>query len=203
MQYCRRAGVFSTARVIGNQTMHDAPAFGPLRSAMCARSKSRPARGATGRVGCDTGVDEAPVPDAGSTHCFSRPSVAAAHAADVVAVGVELANPAAAAIAVIVVAIIRGDRAADHGGADQTGSDGPAGAERLGFGCGGGGRDAAGNGKGGESERGNSGLDRHEKLHPVERGPAWSECPVGRGLFKFGSGATALIRGNEHYFLIT
>src|SRR4051812_1291237 len=77
---------------------------------------------------------------------FSRSSVVAgANAADVVAVGVELANEAAAAIAVIVVTVVRGgDRRADDGGTDQAGADTPA--QTLGFGLRGGGRDAAGDG---------------------------------------------------------
>ena len=109
--------------------------------------------GTAGRVGCGTGVDEAPVPDAGSTiRAFSSESlprtrsgvdagsreenasnenpsrrssvIAGANAAHVVAIGIELTNPAAAAIAVIVVAVVAGgDRAADHGGADETGSN--------------------------------------------------------------------------------
>src|SRR6266704_2898 len=114
---------------------------------------------------------------------FSRSVVAGANPADEIAVGVELTNPAAAAIAAIVVAVIAGgDRAADHGGADETGSDAPA--EALGFGLGGAGGDAAGNGKSSEGKRGNSGLDRHRKLYPVERGPWWSACPLDGALSK-------------------
>jgi hypothetical protein len=52
--------------------------------------------------------------------------VAATNAAHVVAVSIELANPAAAAIAAMVVAVVRSDRAADYGGADETGPDTPA-----------------------------------------------------------------------------
>jgi hypothetical protein len=70
--------------------------------------------------------------------------IAGADAAHVTAVGVELANPAAAAIAVVVVAIVSGDRAADHGGADEAGSNAPA--EAPGFRLGGGGSDGAGDG---------------------------------------------------------
>src|SRR6266852_1437430 len=79
--------------------------------------KVDPPGGTTGRVGCGTGVDEAPVPDAESTTNSGRSSVAAGtHAAHVVAVSVELANPAAAAIAVVIVAVIAGgDCGADDG----------------------------------------------------------------------------------------
>src|ERR1700731_2569302 len=132
--------------------------------------------------------------DAGSL--LSRSSVVAAtKAADVVAVGIELANPAAAAIAVIVIAIVRSDRAADHGGADEACSDAPAEAGTLGFRLGGGGSHAAGDGKCGEGESGNSGLDRHEKLRPVERGRSGSARPVGRSLFESGSNARREILG--------
>src|SRR5580692_8372556 len=64
----------------------------------------------------------------------SRSSViAGADAADVIAVSVELANPAAAAIAAIVITVVaRSDRAADHGGSDETGADAPAKAETMG-----------------------------------------------------------------------
>src|SRR4030081_1919410 len=96
--------------------------------------------------------------------------VAGTNAAHVVAVGVELANPAAAAIAAIVVAVVRSDRAADYGGADETGPDTPAEAGTPGFCLGGGGSEAAGDGKCSEGESGNFGFDRHEKLHPVACG---------------------------------
>src|ERR1700687_2253885 len=92
---------------------------------------------------------------------LSRSSViAATNAAHVVAVGVELANPAAAPIAVIIIAVVGGDRAADHGCADQTGSDAPAEAETLGFRLVGGGSHAAGDGKCGQCESGNFGFER-------------------------------------------
>src|SRR5712672_3576644 len=56
--------------------------------------------------------------------------IAGADAAHVVAVSVELANPAAAAIAVAIGAVAAGgDRAADDGGADDAGSNAPAGAK--------------------------------------------------------------------------
>jgi hypothetical protein len=103
--------------------------------------KADPPRGGDREGRVRHGVDEAPVPDAGSTigafssevdtgsreenapnrNRFSRSLVVAgAHATHEVAVGIELANPAAAAITAIVVAIGRGDRAADHGGANET-----------------------------------------------------------------------------------
>src|ERR1700704_7050341 len=113
---------------------------------------------------------------------LSRSSVvvAATNAAHVVAVTVELANPAAAAIAAMVVAVVRSDRAADYGGADETGPDTPAEARTSGLCLGGGGSEAAGDGKCSEGESGNFGFDRHEKLHPVAcarlvRMPSWTE----------------------------
>ena len=83
--------------------------------------KVDPPGGTTGRVGFGTEVDEAPVPDANPREAFevvwseepllkqqpSQPKksvTAGTHAAHVIAVSVELANPAAAAIAVMVVA---------------------------------------------------------------------------------------------------
>ena len=166
------------------------------------------------------GVDEAPVPDAGSTiRAFSSENqsriwiagwgtgsrqesasnqaplsrasvVAGAHAADVIAERVELANPAAAAITIVVVAVIGGDRAADDRGSDEACANAPAPAERLGLSLRGGGRDRAGNGERGKSESGNPGLDRHDKLHPVEAVPLWSACIFGRRLFDSGSNRT-------------
>ena len=57
-------------------------------------------------------------------------------------------------------------------------------AERLGLSLRGGGRDRAGNGERGEGKSGNPGLDRHEKLHPVEAAPLWSACHLGRRRFR-------------------
>jgi hypothetical protein len=48
--------------------------------------------------------------------------------------------------------------------------------EAMGFSLGGGGRDAAGDSEGNDSESGNPGLDRHGILHPVENGPLWAAC---------------------------
>jgi hypothetical protein len=69
--------------------------------------------------------------DAGSISLSRSSVVAGANAAHVIAVGVELANPAAAAIAVIIVTVViitvvGGDGAADDRGADEAGSDAPA-----------------------------------------------------------------------------
>jgi len=91
-------------------------------------------------------VDEAPVSDAGSTTSENFRSVAAADSADVVAIGVELAHPAAVAVAVIRIGIAGGDCAPDHGGADKAGTDAPApaGVEAMGLGRRDGGSNAAG-----------------------------------------------------------
>ena len=105
---------------------------------------------------------------------------AGTHAADIVAVSVELADVAAAAIAVGVVAVIAGgDRAANDGGADEAGSNAPTPAETLGFGLRGGGCDSAGNGERGEGEGGNPGLDRQRgsilmQAAIVVRMPSWT-----------------------------
>src|SRR5882757_7731528 len=108
--------------------------------------------------------------------------IAGADAAHVVAVSVELANPAAAAIAVSVVAVVAGgDRAADHGGADDAGSNAPAKAERFCIGLMRRGSERAYGHESGESEGGDFGLDRHGKLHPVEGGPLWSACQLDEG----------------------
>src|SRR5258708_2486332 len=77
----------------------------------------------------------------------------------------------------VVTVVAGGDGSADNRGADEAGSNAPA--ERLGLRLGGG-SDRAGNGKGGESESGELGLDRHGSLHPVlsgHRGPhaSWTE----------------------------
>src|SRR6185437_10327820 len=96
---------------------------------------------------------------------FGRRSVAVVHTADVAAVGVELADPAAVTVAVI--GIGSGgcrDRTADDGGADA-----PTQATR--FGGSGGGGNAAGDGQCGDSESGNLGLDRHD-LTPSGSGRA-------------------------------
>src|SRR5258708_17015587 len=95
---------------------------------------------------------------------FSRSSVviAGADEADVIAISVELANPAAAAIAVGVVAVVGSDRAADHGGAKKAGSDAPGeAAATAGLCMGGGGSKAAGDGKCGQRKGCNFGFDRH------------------------------------------
>ena len=126
-----------------------------------AARKGDPPGGTTGRVGCGTGWMRRPcrtqiherkhfqskrssvcsLENASQTETkLSRSifsisiSTAGTHAAHVVAVSVELADPAAAAIAVVVVAVVAGgDRAADNRGADETGSNAPAPAERLGL----------------------------------------------------------------------
>ena len=111
-------------------------------------------------------------------------SVAAPHDADIVAERVEPTNPAAAMITVIFVIgvrVARGDGAADDGGAKQAGTDTPAVMEAMGFGGRGGGCDAAGDGKRGNGESGNLGLDRHHDLHPgdavfVVRMHDWTEA---------------------------
>src|SRR3984885_2797823 len=119
-----------------------------------------PPGGTTGRVGYDTGWMRRPCrtrdPRSGD-----EPSIviAGTYAAEIVAIGIELADPAAAAIAVIIVAVAGGDRTADHGGAEETRSEAPA--EAPGFRLGGGGCDGAGHGERGESQSGNSGFDRH------------------------------------------
>ena len=123
------------------------------------------------------GGDEAPVPDADPLQdpfmpiiIIRRSEVAGTKAAEVIAVIVVLANPAAAANAISVVA--GGDRSADDRGADEAGSDTPAksGAAATtataGL-CRRAGSDAAGGGKCSKRESGNFGLDRHEKLHPA------------------------------------
>src|SRR5258706_6603052 len=127
-------------------------------------------------------------------HQLSRSSnrsvvIAGANGADVVAVSIELANEGAAAIAAITIkrAIVRSDRGADDCGADQAGADAPAEAAASGLCMGGGGSKAARQRKRGQRKSGNSGLDRHEKLHPVVGGPLWSACPVGRSPFHSGS----------------
>src|SRR6202022_4436107 len=87
-----------------------------------------PPGGTTGRVGCGTGWMRRPCrtrdPQVKSTKLSVV--IAGANHAHVIAVGVELAHPAAAAIAVVVVvAVVGSDRTADYGGAEQTGSDAP------------------------------------------------------------------------------
>src|SRR5436189_736656 len=104
--------------------------------------------------------------------------VAGANGADVVAVNIELANETAAAIAAIIRAIVRSDRAADDCGPNQACADAPAEAAASGLCLGGGGSEAAGEGKRGERESGNSGLDRHEKLHPVVGGRCGSHAQL-------------------------
>src|SRR5947209_12248920 len=101
--------------------------------------------------------------------------IAGADAAHVVAVGIELAHPAAAAIAVSIISVVAGgDRAADDGGADDAGSNAPAMAERLCIGLMRRGGERADGNECGEGERCNFGLDRHGKLHPVEGARLWS-----------------------------
>jgi len=101
-----------------------------------AENSDPPGEGRAGRV--RHGVDEAPVPDAGSTirileeRAFSArcaqaaSSIADARFADEVAVSVVLANPAAAARGVVVVVgLIGRNRAANDGGADDAGAKRP------------------------------------------------------------------------------
>src|SRR5258705_13122426 len=88
-------------------------------------------------------------------------------------------------IPAIIGSIVRSDRGADDGGADQAYADAPAEAAASGLSLGGGGSKAAGEGKRGQRERGNSGLDRHEKLHPVVGGPLWVRVPSWTGLVPF------------------
>src|SRR5882757_9494589 len=77
---------------------------------------------------------------------FGQSVIAGADPADIVAVSVELAHPAAATIAVIVVAgLVGGDGAANHRRADHAGGDAEAQAKTLGFRLGSGGCDGAGN----------------------------------------------------------
>ena len=140
--------------------------------------------GRPGRVGYDTGWmrrpcrTQDPRSEAFPSEVGSREetasdlkrcrSVAGVHAAHVVAIGIELANPTATAIA-IRIRIAGSDRGTDDGGADEAGSDGPAGAAATAGVCRGGGRsEAAGDGESSKGERGDFGLDRHDKLHPVE-----------------------------------
>jgi len=122
---------------------------------------------------------------------------AGTHAAHVIAVSVELANPAAAAIAVVVTIAAGGDGGADNRGANEAGSDAPA--ERLGLRLGGG-SDRAGNGKGSESESGELGLDRHGSLHPACWAAIVVRMPVGRSVSESGS-KTRLEIWFRHYFL--
>src|SRR5258706_1334214 len=132
---------------------------------MISSKENDPPGGTTGRVGYGTGVDEAPVPDAGSTSTqpiINRSVViAGANGADVVAVNIELANEGAAAIAAIIRSIVRSDPGADDSVADQAGADAPAEAAASGLCLGGGGSKAARQRKGGQRKSGNSGLDRH------------------------------------------
>src|SRR5947209_10556405 len=84
----------------------------------CAK-KVDPPGGTTGRVGCSTGWMRRPCwtqihlqsdfrGGEIASWKMSRSVAAGTNAADVVAVGVELANPAAAAIAVVGVAVVAG-----------------------------------------------------------------------------------------------
>src|SRR3954453_2422353 len=121
--------------------------------------------------------------------------IAGADAAHVVAVGIELAHPAATAIAVPIISVVAGgDRAADDGGADDAGSNAPAKAERLCIRLMRRGGERPGGNESGKGEGCDFGLDRHGKLHPVEGGPLWSACPVGRRLSDSGSNRR---RGNR------
>src|SRR4051812_10036444 len=116
-----------------------------------------------------------------------RSEVADAHVADKLAVHVVARGPAAAAIAVVVAVVRGGDGGADNRGADEAGSNAPAPAERLGLSLRGGGRQRAGNGKRGEGESGDFGLDRHGKLHPFAGGTVVVRIPLGRSQFERGS----------------
>src|SRR5271165_390485 len=157
-------------------------------------TKRRPARGDSRAGRARHGVDEAPVSDAGSTTGRNFRSVAGTNNADVIAVGVELAHPAAVAIAVIGIGIARGDGAADHGGADEAGTDAPAPARVEAMGrCGrDGGRNAAGGSNGSESESGNLGLERHNQTPSRVKAAVVVRMPFGRGFFGFGSNPALL-----------
>src|SRR5436305_3326872 len=105
---------------------------------------------------------------------------------------VVLAHPAAAMIAVI--AVIGGDGAADHGGADEACSDTPAPAMMIamGFGGCGGGGDAGCDSERGKGDGGELGLDGHDEGSSWVWRPVWSACPVGRGFRKTGSNRSRL-----------
>src|SRR5258707_8497585 len=77
--------------------------------------------------------------------------------------------------------IVRSDRGAADCGADQAGADAPAEAAASRLCLGGGGSKAARQRKRGQRKGGNSGLDRHEKLHPVVGGPLWSHAQLDGG----------------------
>src|SRR4029078_1017815 len=79
--------------------------------------------------------DEGPLPDANprDNQAQSISVTAGTHAADVIAVGVELANEAAAAIAVVIVTVVAGaDRASDDRSTHEAGANAPTPADRLG-----------------------------------------------------------------------
>src|SRR5476649_980246 len=98
---------------------------------MTKPQKGDPPGGTTGRVGCDTGWMRRPCRTQDPLISVGRSVTAGADAAHVVAVSVELANPAAAAIAIVITVVAGGDRTADDGGADDAGSNAPAEAERF------------------------------------------------------------------------
>src|ERR1700752_4526882 len=108
-------------------------------------------------------------------------SVTAADAADVVAVSVELANPAAAAIAITVVGIgVAGRRGGDQraGGKADTNANTVMMIKLAGVGFLGGGGNAAGQRNSSDSEGGNFGLDRHETLYPCLGRAVWTACQL-------------------------
>src|SRR5258708_27427801 len=97
--------------------------------------------------------------------------------AEVVAVHMNVEKEGEAQMAAIIRSIVRSDRGADDCGPNQACADAPAEAAASGLCLCGGGSKAAREGKRGQRERGNSGLDRHEKLHPVVGGPLWVRMP--------------------------
>src|SRR6266567_3012841 len=129
--------------------------------------------------------------------------IAGAHAADEIAVSVELADPAAAAVAVIVVPVIGGDRAADDRGTDEAGAHAPAPTERLGLSLRGGGRDRACYGKGSKGERGNPGLERHLETPSGQGGTVVVRMPLRRRLVDSGSIAAPGASARDDYLANT
>src|SRR5262245_18706533 len=121
-----------------------------------------PPGGTAGRVGYDTGWMRRPCRT--QLHSVDRLVVADANAVHVLAVHVVTGGQAADTIGGVVDrAVAGGDRGADDGGGGQTSAKTPAPVvDRIGFRLGGGSSKRARNGKGGEGEGGNLGLDRHE-----------------------------------------
>src|SRR5262249_7443655 len=123
--------------------------------------KGDPPGGTAGRVGYDTGWMRRPCRTQ-LHYSVDLLEIADADAADVLAEHVVTGSKAAAAIGGVVDrAVAGGDRGADDGGSGEAGADAPTPVmDRVGFRLGGGCRDRAGDGKGGESESGKLGLDR-------------------------------------------